>query len=87
MLTNNTRTPRHSQRNPAAFMWRVDSVWHSFLPLLLPAPLLLMLLLLLLLLLLRGECQIGTGGNHTLSTIDLSYSIEINDKGSKVGGG
>eukprot|EP00903_Cladosiphon_okamuranus_P012160 g11407.t1 len=27
--------------------------------------------------------KMGTGGNHTLSTMDLSYSIQITDKGSK----
>lgn len=26
----------------------------------------------------------GTGGNHTLSTVDLSYSIQIIDEVSKV---
>ena len=29
-------------------------------------------------------CQMGTGGNHTLSTMDLSYSIQITDKDTKV---
>lgn len=32
----------------------------------------------------RIACQMGTGGNHTLSTMDLSYSIQITDKNSKV---
>lgn len=28
--------------------------------------------------------QIGTGGNHTLSVMDLTYSVQITDKDSKV---
>lgn len=28
--------------------------------------------------------QIGSGGNHTLSVMDLSYSVQITDKDTKV---
>lgn len=29
--------------------------------------------------------QVGVGGNHTLSAVDLTYTIQIPVKGSKVG--
>lgn len=28
--------------------------------------------------------MVGTGGNHTLSAVDLSYTIQLSSKGSKV---